>query len=166
MLLQATTAAQSLDEMDFERGIWNAALYNDLDRVKVLLRHTSPNIIDKSGYTALHYAARSGHLLVCQILLSNGADVDAKTKAGGVTPLMRAVTAGHEDVVKMLIDHGADLSIMDNDGNNSIHRAVLSGQISIATILLHKRPDLQNMKNGKNLSLTEIALNKGIILPS
>lgn len=73
---------------------------------------------------------------------------------------------GHEDVVKMLIDHGADLSIMDNDGNNSIHRAVLSGQISIATILLHKRPDLQNMKNGKNLSLTEIALNKGIILPS
>lgn len=62
--------------------------------MKKLLKHTSANLEDKSGYTALHYAARNGHLKVCETLLQHGAAVDAKTKAGGVTPLMRAVTTG------------------------------------------------------------------------
>lgn len=37
---------------------------------------------DASGYTALHYAARAGHLSICEMLLRRGAPVDAVTKAG------------------------------------------------------------------------------------
>lgn len=37
---------------------------------------------DASGYSALHYAARAGHLSVCELLLRRGAPVDAVTKAG------------------------------------------------------------------------------------
>lgn len=46
---------QSLDEMDFDRGVWSAALYGDLEKVQKLL-HRDPHCVtkeDTSGYTAL-----------------------------------------------------------------------------------------------------------------
>lgn len=52
------------------------------------------NKIDSTGYTALHYAARSGHLTACEKLLNAGADVNACTRSGGVTPLIRAALMG------------------------------------------------------------------------
>lgn len=89
-----SVASQSLDEMDFERGIWYAAQYGDLERVnKILKDKGDANVRDSAGYTALHYAARNGHLKVCEILMENGASVDAVTK-GGVTALCRAATTG------------------------------------------------------------------------
>jgi hypothetical protein len=50
---------QQMHELDFERGIWGAALQNDRPRVKRLLDNgTHANARDYAGYTALHYAAR------------------------------------------------------------------------------------------------------------
>ena len=46
--------AQSLTEMDFERGIWQAALDGNVNRVKSLLdKGGDPDERDGSGYTAL-----------------------------------------------------------------------------------------------------------------
>ena len=45
---------QTLDELDWERGIWNAALSGDLAGVhKLLSSGCDVNTVDKSGYTAL-----------------------------------------------------------------------------------------------------------------
>ena len=50
----SSTYAQSLSEMDFERGIWQAALDGDVNRVRKFLdKGTDPNLRDGSGYTAL-----------------------------------------------------------------------------------------------------------------
>lgn len=84
---------QTLDEMEFERGIWHAAQYGELEKVEKFI-HRGMDVRDKSGYTALHYAARNGHVEVCKLLLKNGADVNATTKSGGATALHRAATAG------------------------------------------------------------------------
>jgi ankyrin repeat protein len=62
---------------------------------------------DRFGYTALHVAATHGHFAVCNILLQNGANVNAKTDAG-VTPLHCAAQYGHLRVVNLLLEHGAD----------------------------------------------------------
>ena len=49
-----SSLAQSLTEMDFERGIWQAALDGDVNRVKSLLdKGGDPDVRDGSGYTAL-----------------------------------------------------------------------------------------------------------------
>jgi len=46
--------AQSLTEMDFERGIWQAALDGNVKRVRLLLdKGGDPDARDSSGYTAL-----------------------------------------------------------------------------------------------------------------
>lgn len=86
---------QTLDELDFERGIWTAAQYGELDRVvKILKSGTAIDARDNFGYTALHYAARNGHVDVCKLLLQMGADINAITKSGCVTALHRAASAG------------------------------------------------------------------------
>ena len=55
-------------ELDFERGIWAAARDGEEDRVRELLKKgTHPSQKDSSGYTALHYASRAGHMDVVQV---------------------------------------------------------------------------------------------------
>lgn len=49
-----SSLAQSLTEMDFERGIWQAALDGNVNRVRSLLdKGGDPDARDGSGYTAL-----------------------------------------------------------------------------------------------------------------
>lgn len=91
---------QTLDELEFERGIWYAAQNGDLQRVKKLLNQgTSVDKRDNAGYTALHYAARAGYVDVCKFLLSNGADINAATRSGQATALHRAAYAGQYRVI-------------------------------------------------------------------
>lgn len=92
---------QTLDELDFERGLWFAAQYGDLDRALHLLKKgTYVDQRDSSGYTPLHYAARNGHLDLCRLLVEKGACVNAITNQGQATALHRAATAG-ENMLKI-----------------------------------------------------------------
>ena len=64
----ATTALhQTVDEMEFERGIWKAVIDADLGRVKELLGRdrTCINKRDNSGYTALVRVSHLSHLSGC-----------------------------------------------------------------------------------------------------
>ncbi|XP_045459007.1 ankyrin repeat domain-containing protein 39 isoform X3 [Melitaea cinxia] len=92
---------QTLSEMDWERGIWNAAFTGDKGRVQLLIdkaKNTKElvNSVDNSGYTALHYAARNGHEDICRILLQYGGLIDAPTRSAKSTPLHKAAVAGME----------------------------------------------------------------------
>ena len=50
----APSVHQTLDEMEFERGIWSAALCGDYEEVQRHLRRgENANRTDSSGYTAL-----------------------------------------------------------------------------------------------------------------
>ena len=45
---------QTLDEMDFERGLWSAAVDGDVERVRRFLdKDEDPNDVDKSGFAPL-----------------------------------------------------------------------------------------------------------------
>ena len=49
-----TSVCQTLEEIDFERGIWSAALNGDTKRmIKILSNGENPNITDSSSFTAL-----------------------------------------------------------------------------------------------------------------
>ncbi|XP_049822681.1 ankyrin repeat domain-containing protein 39 isoform X2 [Aethina tumida] len=87
-----STASQSMDEMDFDRGIWSAAMYGEIDKIKKCLDKTDVNTTDKYGFTALHYAARNGQLEACKYLVKRGANVNVQTKELRATPLHRAVS--------------------------------------------------------------------------
>ena len=54
--------------------------------------------VDNFGCTALHYAARKGHLPILESLIHAGASLTARTK-NGKTPIDEARRAGQEVVV-------------------------------------------------------------------
>lgn len=50
----AKSTVQTLQELDFERGIWSAALNGEIQRIKEYLnKDGDPNVVDSSGYYAL-----------------------------------------------------------------------------------------------------------------
>ncbi|XP_032673983.1 ankyrin repeat domain-containing protein 39 [Odontomachus brunneus] len=147
---------QTLAEMEFERGIWYAALTDDLERVEMLLRNgASVNAVDSSGYTPLHYAARNAQRQLCEVLLHHGADVNARTRYGQATALHRAATRGRDDIVKLLLCHGADANLVDADGNNALFRAII-GRAPVVCKLLIPITDL-TVVNSSKLDVEEVA---------
>ncbi|XP_035496318.1 ankyrin repeat domain-containing protein 39 [Scophthalmus maximus] len=143
---------QTMNEMDFERGIWSAAMDGDLERVESLVqRGTDLNLRDSSGYTALHYASRSGHLAVCTFLLENGACASPQTP-GGATPLHRSAYCGHLDVVRILLHRRADPMLCDDDGASPLHKAAEQGHDEVCQLLLEDCPALCSQMN-KRLQL-------------
>ena len=68
------------------------------------------NACDKFGYTALHYAARSGKDEICQLLLDRKAAVNACAGECEATPLHRACIGGHISV-RFVFDEAAAIDI-------------------------------------------------------
>jgi len=125
---------QTLDEMAFERGIWTAAINNDVSRIKHILAtrgHEEVNSRDSSGLTGLHYAARSGSLEALRLLIGSGADVNARANSGA-SPIHRAAYMGHEEIVQLLIGNGADPEVSDDDGKTALHKCAERGHFNCA----------------------------------
>ncbi|MBN3309706.1 ankyrin repeat domain-containing protein 39 [Amia ocellicauda] len=141
--LASPSTHQTLDEMDFERGIWSAALDADLERLRAFLRKgTDPNLRDQAGYTALHYASRTGSESACSLLLDHGACANPRTR-GGATPLHRSAYCGHVGVVRLLLNRGADPQLCDDDGSSPLHKAAEQGCEDVCALLVQHCPSLK-----------------------
>ncbi|CAL5436790.1 unnamed protein product [Camellia sinensis] len=66
----------------------------------------NPNMANDKGFIALHYAAEKGHKEFLRLLISKGAEVDAKSDSG--TPLQCAAAKGRKEAVKILLDRNAN----------------------------------------------------------
>ena len=75
------------------------------------------------GRTALHWAARNGHLRICQLLVQKGCDPNRGTH-DGTRPLHWAIWQGRLPVAAWLVDvAGADLHAINSYGCNAIQWA-------------------------------------------
>lgn len=142
---------QTLDELDFDRGMWSSALAGDIEDVRRKLTSGSHNVnaTDKSGYSPLHYSARNGHLEICKLLLSHGAKVNMETRSGEATPLHRAAYMGHSDIVQLLVDCGADPLATDCDGMTPLHKASEKGCEKTVAILFKANPSALKILDNK-----------------
>jgi len=77
---------------------------------------TNEQLGKQGGFTALHYAARQGHIDAAKLLLASGADIDQVTGGDESSPLLVAVINGHYDLAKELLENGADPNVISDDG--------------------------------------------------
>lgn len=101
----------------------------DIDAVARIIR-ASPDCVDVKndrGRTPLHVAAHTGQNDIVKLLISKGAEVNARSR-WNYTPLIFATEDGHHDVVVTLLDSGADLEAVTKDGHTPLFKAVLRGR--------------------------------------
>lgn len=96
----------------------------------------------KNGYTPLDLAEfASSHNKMMQLLVSHGADVNARA-ASGATPLFWAVMRDQKDDVKFLLDHGANPNTPDAYGDTILDCALHLGFQSLVEPLVDKGADV------------------------
>lgn len=80
--------------------------------------------------------ALQNYTKTAELLINNGATVDAKDNDGG-TPLFSAVLFGETEIVALLLKAGADANERDNDGSTPLHCASQCGSTGGAELLLN-----------------------------
>ncbi len=106
----------------------------------------NPNLVFDSGQTALHFAASQGHTGLMQLLIAQGANVNAVDLPGN-TPLHRAVENGDLEAAGLLLDQGADINAKDFNSNTTLHLALTNKIPLETTSFLLARGALPNAKN-------------------
>lgn len=141
-----------------------ASKYGHTNAVNVLLQYgANVALTDKSGRTALHFAAGSSdnscEILRC--LIENGADID-KGRNDNQTPLMIAAQKGHVSVATFLIEHGANVDLQDENGNTALHHTLYGSDVSceILSCLTGSGADVNGVNKVKHTPLM-IAAKRG-----
>lgn len=94
-----------------------------------------------NGWTPLHLAAHYGHSALVEVLISMGAQINARSEnALGNTPLMAAIAGGHLELATYLMKRGADPTMSDKNGLTAAQLALSYGHMEFAEKILRLRP--------------------------
>ncbi|KAF9460344.1 ankyrin repeat-containing domain protein, partial [Collybia nuda] len=92
-----------------------------------------------------HYAASKSRIDIGRLLISRGADINAKDKANQV-PMHRAATTGSVGFIRLLLDSSTSdnktrLNTADRIGNTPLHLAMDSAHAEAAVVLINSGAD-------------------------
>jgi ankyrin repeat protein len=118
--------------------IHKAVIKGDLNQVVALLKD-HPELLESRnnlGYTPVFEAVGHNQLEIAELLLANGADVNARD--GNMrTPLMQALWVyNHDKMVRLLLAKGADVNLEDKWKITALAYAAKQGQLEDAKILI------------------------------
>ncbi|KAF7914964.1 hypothetical protein EAE99_010385 [Botrytis elliptica] len=167
-LLLGKGAKFDCKEKGFASALFSNSRYGGEEMVEFLLqngmdpnlRHSMPGY---QGWTPLFHAASNGHKTIVELLLKNGAEIDAKCDSG-LTPLYEAGSQGHMTVVKLLLEKGGKVDLLTKFGYSLLSRAAYGGHEAVAVILLKQSAytETENKdNNGLLLKAVENAIKGG-----
>ncbi len=114
-----------------------AAFFGQIEAVRVLLeKGADANARSENHLTngPLHAAAAGKHFLVCELLIANGADVNAQ-QHGGFTPLMAAAEHADRGLVELFLRRGALKTIRNGEDRTAADIAASGGHGELAQLL-------------------------------
>jgi uncharacterized protein len=128
--------------------VFEAAAAGRLERVRELLA-ARPDLVAArapDGWTALHLAAHFRHLPVVELLLSRGADVNARSTNSHANTALHAAAAGGADqaLVQRLVAAGVDVDATQGGGYTGLHEAASIGRADLVALLLEAGASLES----------------------
>nr|WP_253308677.1 ankyrin repeat domain-containing protein [Rickettsia endosymbiont of Ceutorhynchus assimilis] len=122
----------------------NSSIIIDLLNKKIV----NVDDLNPNNWTALHFAARSGHDNIVKLLLDHGANVNVITPDDGWTALHFAARNGYDGIVEVLLKHNADIiNIQTSFGSTALHLAAKNKHIAVIQVLLKKEADINIADN-------------------
>src|SRR5262249_214976 len=85
--------------------------------------------------TPLHSAAAARQVAIARLLISHGANVNARQAESGFTPLHEAAANGDIELATLLLEHGAKINAKMKDGKTPLAFAVSRNQNEMAAFL-------------------------------
>jgi len=124
--LKATSKVMSIDKPLFDddgnpipqRPQQKDAAGNPIDQ------YGQPAAQFMGGFSALHYAAREGHMDAIRSLVEAGADVNEQNPGDRTTPMVEAIVNGHYDIARYLVEHGGNPNLVSIDGLAALYATI------------------------------------------
>ncbi|KAA8543324.1 hypothetical protein F0562_021181 [Nyssa sinensis] len=107
--------------------------------VYLLENGANPTLADDKGFSALHFAADKGCKELMRLLISKGAEVDAKSDFG--TPLQCAAAKGKKEAIKILLDNNANPNSVCHHIFTPLAVSILAKSFECSKMLLKARAD-------------------------
>jgi len=147
------------DEIGSFTPLMRAALFGTTDEVRKLVKcGADVNAVAKpSGITPLMCAAHNP--AKAAILLSAGADVNARTDGGHTALLLAADYDGAGETVEMLLDRNPDVNARSATPvpiNSAIARAAMRGDVEVIIMLLARGATLNDLEKGSTAFLASV----------
>ena len=116
---------------------------------------------DDAGQTPLHAAASNGATNAIQVLVAQGASLEARMITRGEMPLHVAAREGQLSAVALLIELGADTATRDlNYEQTALHFAVRSGSLAVVHYLVQAGTPLDAV-NDNGATALDLAYSNG-----
>jgi uncharacterized protein len=154
--------AAILLEKGVELDIFAACMAGAKDRVMELIGANPLLVSDYShdGWTPLHLACFFGQPGVAEVLITQGADVSARSRNPMRNMPLHAAAAGRSgQAVRALLEHGADVNARQEGGWTALHAASQNGDVEMVRLLIAGGADVQaradNQQNALDLALTK-----------
>ncbi|KJH41867.1 ankyrin repeat protein, partial [Dictyocaulus viviparus] len=109
------------------------------------------------GFTPLILAATGGHRDVVELLLNNGAQLEAQSERTKDTALSLACSGGRKDVVELLLSRGANKEHRNVSDYTPLSLAASGGYVEIVNMLLSAGAEI-NSRTGSKLGISPLML--------
>ena len=122
-------------------SIYDAVTEGNIEAVKQHLA-AGTDVNDEFAFP-LHLAASCGHKEIAELLIANGADVNAKTD-DEETPLNLAAFEGHKEIAELLIANGADVNAKNRFGMTALNYTITQNRKKFAELLIANGADVDD----------------------
>ncbi|XP_043671149.1 ankyrin repeat and MYND domain-containing protein 2 [Vespula pensylvanica] len=122
---------------DLQKEIFDKIDKNEVSEIKTLLSMNKIKVdfVDENGMSPLQHACYKGNKEIVQMLLDQGADVNAGQHEHAYTALHFAALSGNADLCHLLMSHGARLTATNSVGRTPAQMAAFVGNHNcVATI--------------------------------
>jgi ankyrin repeat protein len=103
--------------------------------MRIIERHSNRRLASSPAPRPLYYGVSYGLEQTVKSLISDGADVDAKTGSFGGTALHAAYFRRHPDIMRILLDAKANPRVMDLSGMTAIDFGKRYKDVAVARVL-------------------------------
>jgi Carboxypeptidase regulatory-like domain/Ankyrin repeats (3 copies)/Ankyrin repeats (many copies) len=157
----AVTVGGAIAVVEYTSELSSAVADEDVDRVRELIIKGANVNAKEDSYskiTPLFIAVETGDIEIVQLLLDNGAKINAQDK-GKQTPLMRLDDDATTELVRLLVRYGAKVNAADKQGNTALTLAAGGADAEVIKALIDAGADVNAASKSGQTALMQAAEN-------